>query len=153
MLRSGQSQRRENVAKLAWNVVVFSVGGVKLAARSEEVGGVSPWTETVAVPSRTPYVHGLLKRENEVLPIYDLGSQLNAPAQGDPLLCLVARHVDGPMAICIDAEVPTLHTVAAGEVRPSTRQDLDTLGTFSADGEDIPIVALRRLGRMEQLAA
>lgn len=153
MLRSGQSQRRENVAKLAWNVVVFSVGGVKLAARSEEVGGVSPWAETVAVPSRTPHVHGLLKREKDVLPIYDLGEQLQTSAHGEPLLCLVARHIDGPMAICIDSEVPSLQTVAAGDVRPSTRKDLDTLGTFAADGEDIPIVALRRLGRTEQQAA
>lgn len=149
MLRSGQGQQRDRVAKRVWNVVVFSVGGVKLAARTEEVGGVSPWTESIAVPSRTPYVQAMLKREKDVLPIYDLGAQLNTVAHGDPLLCLVARHLDGPMAICIDAQVPSLQTVDAGDIHSSVRQDLDTLGTIAVDGEEVPIVALQRLGRPE----
>ena len=150
MLRSGQGAQHDRAEKRVWNVVVFSVGGVKLAARSEEVGGVSPWTESVRVPSRTPYVQAMLKREKDVLPIYDLGAQLNTVAQGDPLLCLVARHVDGPMAICIDAEVPSLQTVDAADIRSSVRQDLDTLGMFIENGEDIPIVALHQLGRSER---
>jgi chemotaxis signal transduction protein len=153
MLRSGQGAQRDRAAKRAWNVVVFSVGGVKLAAKTEEVGGVSPWTESIAVPSRTPYVQSMLKRENDVLPIYDLGAQLNASPQGDPLLCLVARHVDGLMAICIDAQVPSLQTVDTGDIRSSERDDLDTLGTFVTDGEDIAIVALNRLGRSERNSA
>jgi len=63
------------------------------------------------------------------------------------LLCLVARHIDGPMAICIDSEIPSLHTVEIGQIGPSKRMDLETLGSFTSEGQDIDIVALQRLGR------
>jgi chemotaxis signal transduction protein len=131
-------------------VVVFSVGGLKLAARTEDVGGVSPWTESIPVPSRTPFVQAMLKRGNYVMPVYDLASRLSSPVQGDLLLCLEARHLDGPMAICIDADVPSLETVDATAIRPSGREDVETLGMVTIGGEDVAIVALQRLGRASQ---
>jgi len=66
------------------------------------------------------------------------------------LLCLVARHVDGPMAICIDAVIPSLHNVEVGQIFPSKHVDLETLGSFADDGQDIDIVALQRLGHSRQ---
>jgi len=136
--------------KRSWNVVVFSVGGMKLAARTEDVGGVSPWTESFPVPSRTPFVQSMLKRGNLVMPVYDLASRLGSPAQGDLLLCLEARHLDGPMAICIDADVPSLVTVDTASIRPNGREDIETLGTVTIGGEDVAIVAMQRLGRSRQ---
>jgi chemotaxis signal transduction protein len=131
-------------------VVVFSVGGMKLAARTEDVGGVSPWTETIPVPSRTPFVQAMLKRDNHVMPVYDLATKLSRAVQGDPLLCLVARHLDGPMAICIDADLPSLETVDAASIRPNGRGDIESLGSVMIGGNDVAIVALQRLGRSSQ---
>jgi chemotaxis signal transduction protein len=131
-------------------VVVFSVGGLKLAARTEDVGDVSPWTESIPVPSRTPFVQAMLKRGNNAMPVYDLATKLSCKLQGDPLLCLVARHLDGPMAICIDADVPSLETVDATAIRPNGREDVETLGMVTIGGEDVAIVALQRLGRSRQ---
>jgi chemotaxis signal transduction protein len=128
-------------------VVVFSVGGMKLAARTEDVGGVSPWIETIAVPSRTPFVQAMLKRDNHVMPVYDLAARLNRKLIGNPLLCLVARHLDGPMAICIDADVPSLETVDAAEIRPNGKGDIESLGSVTIGENDVAIVALQRLGR------
>jgi chemotaxis signal transduction protein len=131
-------------------VVVFSVGGMKLAARTEDVGGVSPWTESIPVPSRTPFVQAMLKRDNHVMPVYDLAARLSRTVQGDPLLCLVARQLDGPMAICIDADVPSLETVDATAIRPNDRRDIETLGSVTIGENDVAIVELQRLGRSRQ---
>ena len=130
--------------------MVFSVGGMKLAARTEDVGGVSPWTESIPVPSRTPFVQAMLKRDNHVMPVYDLATRLSRKLQGDPLLCLVARHLDGLMAICIDADVPSLETVDAMAIRPNIREDVETLGMVTIGNENVAIVALTRLGRSRQ---
>ena len=128
--------------------MVFSIGGMKLAARTEDVGGVSPWTESIPVPSRTPFVQAMQKRDHQVMPVYELANRLSRTLQGDPLLCLIARHVDGPMAICIDAAVPSLETVDAAAIRPAIGSDLESLGSVTIGGDDVTIVALQRLGRL-----
>lgn len=147
MLRAARGQQHAQATKGSWNVVLFSVGGVKLAARTEDVGGISPWTKSIPVPSRTPFVQAMLKRDHDVIPVYDLATRLSRTVQGAPLLCLVARHLDGPMAICIDADVPSLETVEVVAIRPSSREDIETLGMATIAGEDLAIVALQRLGR------
>jgi len=131
-------------------MVVFSIGGVKLAARTEDVGGVSPWTETVPVPSRTPFVQAMLTRDNYVMPVYDLAARMSRTVQGDPLLCLEVRHLDGPMAICIDAVVPSLEIVDRSAIRPNGREDIESLGSVTIGGNDVAIVALQQLGRSMQ---
>ena len=147
MLRAARGQQQAQATKRSWNMVLFSVGGIKLAARTEDVGGISPWTQSIPVPSRTPYVHAMLKRDHDVIPVYDLATRLSRTLQGDPLLCLVALHLDGPMAICIDADVPSLETVDVVAIRPSGSEDIETLGMVTIGGEDVAIVALQRLGR------
>ncbi|MEO5957442.1 MAG: chemotaxis protein CheW [Nitrospiraceae bacterium] len=148
MLRAARGQQQTQTTKRSWNVVVFSIGGMKLAARTEDVGGVSPWTDSIPVPSRTPFVQAMLKRDHQVMPVYELANRLSRTLQGDPLLCLIARHIDGPMAICIDAAVPSLETVDAAAIRPTISGDLETLGLVTIGGDDVAIVALQRLGRL-----
>jgi len=150
MLRGARGKQQVQVTKRSWNVVVFSIGGIKLAARTEDVGGVSPWTESIPVPSRTPFVQAMLKRENHVMPVYDLAARLSRTLIGSPLLCLVARHLDGPMAICIDADMPSLETVDATAIRSNGSEDIETHGTVTIAGNDVAIVALQRLGRSTQ---
>ena len=147
MLKAARGQQRAQGTKRLWIVVVFSIGGVKLAARTEEVGGVSSWTETIPVPSRTPFVQAVLKRDNHAMPVYDLAARLSRKQIGSPLLCLVIRHLDGPMAICIDADMPSLETVVAAMIRPNDRGDIESLGSVTIGEEDVTIVALQRLGR------
>jgi hypothetical protein len=92
----------------------------------------------------------MLKRDNHVMPVYDLAARLSRTVQGDPLLCLVARQLDGPMAICIDADVPSLETVDATAIRPNDRGDIETLGSVTIGENDVAIVELQRLGRSRQ---
>lgn len=114
------------------------------------MGGVSAWTESIPVPSQTPFVQAMLKGGDQVMPVYDLAARLNRRLQGQSFLCLVARQFDGPMAICIDAELPSLETVEATSIRPGSSGDLETLGSVTIQGEDVTIVALQRLGRLPQ---
>jgi len=150
MLRSARGKRQAQVTKRSWNLLVFSIGGLKLAARTKDVGGVSSWIESIPVPSRTPFVQAMLKRENLVMPVYDLAARLSRKLSGSPLLCLEARHLDGPMAICIDAEMPSFEIVDPSEIRSNDRGDIETLGTVTIAGNDVAIVALQRLGRSTQ---
>jgi chemotaxis signal transduction protein len=150
VLRATRGQQQAQDTKRPWSVVVFSVGGMKLAARTEDVEGVSPWTETIPVPSRTPFVQAMLKRNDHVMPVYDLAGRLSRTVQGGPLLCLVARHIDGSLAICIDAEVPFLETVNATAIRPNDRGDIESLGSVTIGDHDVAIVALHRLGLLRQ---
>ncbi len=150
-VREGQREKTEH----AWNVVVFSVGGRRLAARTEEVGGIAPWKGHVPVPSRTPFVNGIVRQESDTIPVYDLAAQLKVSVQGEPLLCLLAKHEDGPMAICIDSDIPSLHRVGVNAIRALAGQDSDTLGSFRTDTEDIPILSLAKLGKacLQRLSA
>lgn len=150
MLRAARAQQQAQGTKRSWNVVVFSVGGMKFAARTEEVGEVSPWTEAIPVPSRTPFVQAMMKRDNRVMPVYDLAARLSCTVQGSPLLCLVARHLDGPMAICIDADVPSIETVEGTSIRPNDGGDIESLGSVTIGGHEVVILALQRLGRSTQ---
>ena len=153
MLRGTRGQQQAQATKRSWNMVMFSVGGVKLAARTEDVGGISPWTQSIPVPSRTPFVQAMLKQGNQVMPVYDLAARLSRKLQGEPLLCLMVRQLDGPMAICIDAEMPVLETVDVTEIRATDRGDIETLGSVTISGHDVAIVALQRLGQSRLDAA
>ena len=153
MLRAARGQQQAQVTKRSWNMLMFSIGGMKLAARTEDVVGISPWTRSIPVPSRTPFVQAMLKRDNQVMPVYDLATRLSRKPQGEPLLCLTARHIDGLMAICIDAEVPTLETMTAADIRQTGSDDIETLSSVTIDGNDVAIVALQRLGQLRQDAA
>lgn len=119
---------------------------MKLAARIEDVGEVLAWSATVPIPSRTPFVQAMLKRDNDVMPVYDLAARLRRLVQGNPLLCLVARHLDGPMAICIDADVPAISRVDAVSIRQNGERDIESLGSVTIGENDVTIVALQRLG-------
>ncbi|WP_447974014.1 chemotaxis protein CheW [Nitrospira sp. Kam-Ns4a] len=127
-------------------VVLFSVGGRRLATRVEEVGGVRPWAEAMPVPSDTPYVNALLRYGEEVLPVYDLAARLGVQVEGEASLCLVARHRRGPLALRIDPDLPTIHAVELAAVRPAASPDPDCLGVCPIGGQDVLLYSLAALG-------
>ncbi len=130
----------------AWSIMVFAVGGRRLAARADEVGGIRSWRAPVPVPSGTPFVHSLVRLGDEVLPVFDLAGRLNVRVKGAMPLCLIAKRKDGVMAICIDEEIPTLHSVEAGRVTAAGPTHADMHGTCTIAGEEVPIFALATLG-------
>src|SRR5437763_7303762 len=128
-----------------WSVVVFRIGGRSLAAKADEVGGVWPWQPGVAVPSKTPFVSAIVRRGDQVLPVFDLAARLKLRVKAGRPLCLIARHRDGPMAICIDDDVPTLQHIEPGLIGGPTDDEPDVIGTFQINGETVSIYSLATL--------
>ena len=128
------------------NLVVFSVAGQRLAARTEEIGGVLPWPGTTPVPSDTPFVTSLVRYEESCLPVFDLAAKFDRTVREEESLCLIVKHVDGPLAICIDSQVPSLHVVPRSEIRYQSGLDPDMAGSCVAGNEQLPLINLATLG-------
>jgi chemotaxis signal transduction protein len=145
MLRSGSASQKK-AAPRSWNLLVFSVGGRRLAVKTDEVASVSQWKESTPVPSQTPFVSSVIRDDETVLPVFDLAGLLNVSVRGDDRLCLTAKHPRGPMAICIDGEMPVLHTLDPASIQPCQGEAFDSLGSFASGLENVPIIALSKLG-------
>lgn len=143
MLRGQNKPVGERAAN--WSLMVFSIGGRVLAAPTEDVGGILPWTGSMVVPSRTPYVHALVRNGENVLPVFDMAEMLQLQVQGDAPMCLIAKRQDGPMAICIDATMPKLTTVESTALYPPAQPDSNILWQCQIDGITVPIYAFSNL--------
>lgn len=153
MLRTAKRHGPTPEVARPWTIVVFSVGGKRVAARAEEVGGVWPWTEAMPVPSLTPYVNAVIRQGEEVLPVFDFARFLTVPVAQAGALCLRAKHPDGPMAVCIDPEVPTLHRVEAAAIRPVSDGSPGVLGMCTIDSAEIPIYSWALLAQPQDQPA
>ena len=145
MLQS-QASRKKTVISKQW-VTVFSVGGRRFAAGMEEVSGIVQWPSVVPVPSQTPFVNAVAWRGKEVLPIFDLAGQFQLTIESDPPLCLLAKHEDGLMAVCIDSEMPILQSIDHASIQLSDGADPVVVGTCTIDDQPIDLLCLTRLGK------
>lgn len=128
------------------HLVLFSVAGKRMAARTEEIAGIMPWSAAIPVPSETPFVTSLVRQEEGCLPVFDLAAKFERTMREGECLCLVVKHVDGPLAICIDAEVPSLQMVPCSSIQYRIGDDPDCAGLCVAGGEQLPIINLATLG-------
>ncbi len=117
-----------------------------MAARANDVGGIWPWADVVSVPSGTAHISAVLRRGQDILPVFDLAGRLNVQVKGGALLCLIAKRKDGPMAVCIDSDIPTLQLVSEESIRPVAWKDSDVIGTCRIDAEELPVYSLAHLG-------
>ena len=139
MLRTTRHHGQTPEAAKPWSLVLCSVGGKRIAVRTEEIGGVSPWAEAMPVPSLTPYVNAVVRQGDEILPVYDLARLLMVQVPKTERLCLRAKRQDGPMAVCIDADVPTLHQVDAKAIQPAPSGMPGVIGSCAIGEEEVPI--------------
>jgi chemotaxis signal transduction protein len=145
MLRGARDNQQKSSTR-SWNLLVFSVGGRRLAAKTDEVAGISKWEEIISVPDQTPNVPAMSRDEQAVLPVYDLAKLLHVRVQGDHLLCLKIKHPRGTMAICIDEEMPVLHTVELAIIQTYRGGEFPSIGSYSSGLDEIPILSMSQLG-------
>lgn len=145
MLRSSHGRQQRATAQ-AHTLLVFSVGGRRLAAKTDEVASISEWRNSIPVPSRTPFVSAVMRKEDEVLPVFDLADLLHVTVQGEDLLCLTAKHPRGHIAICIDEDMPVLHTVDRAAVQAYEEGEFEAVGSFTSGFDQVPIISLGKLG-------
>lgn len=130
----------------AYHLLIFSVGGRRLAVKTEEVADIAAWKGSIPVPSRTPFVSAVVRRDMNVFPVFNLAELLHVQVQGDDLLCLTAKHPQGAMAICIDEEMPVLHTLDPSAIQAYRGSEFEALGSFASGFDQIPIMSFARLG-------
>ena len=145
MLRSALG-RAQTVSARPCPLLVFSVGGRRLAVKTDEVAGISQWRGSIPVPSRTPFVSAVERRYNDVLPVFDLAGLLHVTPRGEALLCVTAKHPRGPLAICIDEEMPVLQTLENGAMRAYRGGEFEAVGSFVHGLDEIPILSFAKLG-------
>jgi chemotaxis signal transduction protein len=138
---------QRSLAQRNRGLLVFSVGGRPLAARADEIAGVRPWPKAMPVPSDTPFVSALVRLENDCLPVYDLAARLNRTVDPASALCLIVKHEEGPMAICIDSSIPSLHMGESIAIQEGISDEADIIGTCSIGEEQVSIIRLARLGK------
>ena len=136
-----------SLAQRSRGFLVFSVGGRQVAACAEEIAGVRPWPMAMPVPSDTPFVSALVRLGQECLPVYDLAARLNCTVDPANALCLIVKHEEGAMAVCIDSSIPSLHMTEAVTINEGTGNDAEIGGTCSIGEERLSIVRLARLGK------
>jgi len=129
-----------------WNCVVFSIGGRWLAVKTLEVAGISPWKPSIPVGGCTPFIASVVRQNQAVLPVFDLALLLRLHVQGSHPLCLRIKHPLGNMAICIDEEMPVLHTLEHDAVQAYRGNDIPAEGSYTSGLDEIPILALSQLG-------
>lgn len=145
MLR-GAGGRQQKVSSRSCHLLMFTVGGRRLAAKADEVGGISAWNGSLTVPSRTPFVSAVVRQDRSLFPVFNLAELLRVTVQGEQALCLLAKQPGGTMAICIDEEMPSLHTLDAASIHPYQGNEFPAVGSFSMGFEEVPIISLARLG-------
>jgi hypothetical protein len=145
MLRTGQKHQRET-ARQSWQLLVFSVGGRRLAVKTFDVSGISPWNESIPVAGQTPFVTAVVRQGQTLLPVFDLAAFLHRAVQGSSPLCLRVKHPLGEMAMCIDEDIPILHTFDPATLQVYHGKDLPAEGSYTSDLDEIPILSVSRLG-------
>jgi len=144
MLRWVKTGQREAVSG-ARNLLVFSVGGRRLATRAEEVVGIGPWKDSVPIASQTPFVSAIIRQGDVVLPVFDLAARLHLSIQGSSPLCLTATHPQGHMAICIDEEVPALQPYEPSGIQRYRGKDSLAEESYVIGFDEVPILSLSQL--------
>lgn len=145
MLRTGGKQRRQGKCP-SWMLLVFSVGGKRLAVRTSDVAGVSQWHAPIPVGSRTPFITAVVRQGQAVLPVFDLASVLRLCVEGNTPLCLRIKHPLGDMVMCIDEEMPILQTVELQAIRTYREKDVPAEGSYTSGLDEIPILSIAQLG-------
>lgn len=111
-----------------------------------DISGVFQWNESIPVAGRTPFVTSVVRHGHTVLPVFDLAASLRLTVQGNSPLCLKVRHPLGEMAMCIDEEIPILHTFDPAALQAYQGKDLPTDGSYTNGLDEIPILSVSRLG-------
>ena len=145
MLRTGGKPQHYGMSQ-SWPMVVFSLGGRRLAVKTVEVTEISPWSTSIPVSGHTPFVTAIVRLDHVVLPVFDLAAALHCEVQGSHPLCLRVKHPLGEMVMCIDETIPVLHTIDHSMIQPYRGTDLPAEGSYVNGLDEIPILSVSRLG-------
>jgi chemotaxis signal transduction protein len=144
MLRLSLGRKQKSHSQ-ACHLLVFSVGGRRLAATIEEIARISEWKGSIPVPSRTPFVSAVVRNHDEILPVFNLAELFGVCVQGENPFCITAKHPSGSMAICVDGDMPILQTIDRVRIQPYRDGEFEAVGSFANGSDEIPIISFAHL--------
>jgi chemotaxis signal transduction protein len=145
MLKTHRGLKSDRPATVT--LVVFAIGGRRLAARAQHVGGVRPWISEMPVPSRTPFVGAIVRDGEELLPVFDLAGRLSLePVRISPW-CLILKRADGPVVVRVDGEMPQIQAVRADTLRPPEKSAPDFDAVCRIGTEEVSVLSVMTLGK------
>ena len=144
MLRGWNGIQRKQAVR-SWNLIIFSVGGRRLAVKAADLAGISKWRGHVPADNGMPFVSSVTQVDQAEFPVFDLAGMLHVSVVGDALLCLLAKHPCGTLAICVDEEMPVHHTLDPEMLQPYQGEEFPVLGMFSHGMDQVPILSLSQL--------
>ena len=119
--------------------------------KADELAGVSRWGGSIPVSGGTPFMSSVTRLDQAELPVFDLAELLHVSVRGDALMCLMAKHPCGTLAICIDEEMPVLHALDPATLQPYSGEEFPAIGSFSNGLDQIPILSLSQLGLKQEM--
>lgn len=144
MLRGWNGNQKPQTSRLL-NLLIFAVGGRRLAVRTEELAGVKKWTGGIPVPGATPCMSSVGQPDQAMPAVFDLAKLLHASVRGSSPMWVMAKHPRGILAICVDEEMPVLHSLEAAAVQPYRGEESLFVGSFASEHGHIPILSILKL--------
>lgn len=144
MLRTSVNPPHHETSR-SWQLLVFFVGGRRVAVKTHEVGEISHWGESIPVSGQTPFITAVIRRNQIVLPVFDLAAALRCTVQGRCPLCLRVKHAVGDMVLCIDEAIPVLLTLDHAMIQTYQGTDVPAEESYTHGQEQIPILSVSRM--------
>ena len=85
--------------------------------------------------------------------MFDLSAILGVAVKGDAPFCLVAKNGKGPMAICIDEDIPSIHSIEQSSIMPSAGEEPGVVGSCLVGSEQIPVYSFLHMGGFQDQGA
>ncbi len=143
MLRGWNGNQKTQTSR-ALNLLIFSVGGRRLAVRTDELAGVKKWTG-ISISGETRSISSVNHPDQAAPVVFDLAELLHVSVRGSSPMCVMAKHPRGILAICVDEEMPVLHSLDAAAVQPYRGEESPLVGTFESEHGRIPILSIVKL--------
>ncbi len=153
MLRGARQAAAKTAARRMVPVIVFSIGGKAFAMKAAEVGSVEAWPVSMPIPSATPHIREVVRRGRRLHGVYDLaGHWAIQPSEGTPL-CVMVKWGHEEVAIRVDSRIPSLESADLAMIRPAPDAKGGTIGIWTLQGVDVPLVSFMQMAaRLSQAA-
>lgn len=156
-LREARSEAGSTVAK-TWSGLAFRVGGRWWLAPREEVREVAVLPRLTRVPGAKPWLLGVANVRGTLMPVTDLAGLLGLPHADDTRQQrLLVLEADGAGAGFLVDEVAGQRQFAPGDQHHALLDEAGALrpwmlGGFRRDGQEWPVLSLRRIARSDEFA-
>lgn len=128
------------VAPLAQQLVVFSLGDEEYALPITQVQEIIRYTEPRAVASEAPWIKGVISLRGKIVPVCDLGSRLGLHTElADQAKIVIVETESGTAGVIVD-EVEEVLTVESNQLDNVPGAGTDVIEAIAKIGDRLVIL-------------